>query len=242
MEECASVQTLCVFMTKILRLEALVCGEHGGGNGEAIRACSLRLDNHRATMDDFYARIRTQEWYHDLSEQEEEDMQQSIARDEGHDTNAENQPGVENRPQESMERQNPRPPHASRSNDATALTDEAIQQGIQRLFVAYNQYVTLVAQTDDRLEQFRAAVRRDALELALKVQRTSQDLQHQGQSVEQIKRTLFDVVQGKVDHLEEKFRMFGDHLDGITQTIDRNQVCVLGPDPYSHDLLGKNWC
>ena len=30
------------------------------------------------------------------------------------------------------------------------------------------------------------------------------------------------MVQGKVDHLEEKFRMFGDHLDGITKTIDRN--------------------
>ena len=234
MEECTSVQTLREFMTKILRLETLVCGDHGGIIGEAIRACNMRLDNHKATMDDFYARIRTQEWYHDLSEQEsEEEMQQSVAQNEGHDTNAENQPGVENRlpgrrrirshaPQRRIQRQNPRLPQASRSNDATALTDEAIQQGIQRLFAAYNQCVTRVAQTDDRLEQFRAAIRRDALELALKVQRTSQDLQHQGQSVERIKRTLFDVVQGKVDHLEEKFRMFGDHLDGITKTIDRN--------------------
>ena len=99
MEECASVQTLREFMTKILRLETLVCGEHGGIIGEAMRACNVRLDNHKATMDDFYARIRTQEWYHDLSEQEsEEGMQQSSARNEGHDTNAENQPGLENRP------------------------------------------------------------------------------------------------------------------------------------------------
>ena len=37
----------------------------------------MRLDNHKATMDDFYARIRTQDWYHDLSEQEsEEEMQE----------------------------------------------------------------------------------------------------------------------------------------------------------------------
>ena len=211
-------------MTKILRLETLVCGEHGGIIGKAIRACNLRLHNHKATMDDFYARIRTQEWHHDLSEQEsEEDMQQSIARDEGHDTNAENQPGVENRPpsrrrlrshapQRRIQRQNHRPPQASRSTDVTALTSEAIQQGMQRLFAAYNQCVTRVAQTDDRLEQFRAAVRCDALELALKVQRTGQDLHNQGQSVERINRTLFGVVQGKVDHLEEKFRMFGDHI------------------------------
>ena len=93
---------------------------------------------------------------------------------------------------------------------------------MQRLFVAYNQCVTRVAQTDDRLEQFRSAIRRDALELTLNVQRTSQDLQHQGQRVERIKCTLFDEVQVKVNHLEEKIRMFGDHVDGVTKTIDKN--------------------
>ena len=71
-------------------------------------------------------------------------------------------------------------------------------------------------------EQFRAAIRRDALDLALEVQRISQDLQHQGQGMGRIRHTLFDLVQEKVDHLEEKFRMFGEHLDGITKTVDRN--------------------
>ena len=61
MEECASVQTPREFMTKILRIETLVCGDHGGIIGEAIRACNMRLDNHKATMDDSYARIRTQD-------------------------------------------------------------------------------------------------------------------------------------------------------------------------------------
>ena len=64
-------------------------------------------------------------------------------------------------------------------------------------------------------------IRRDAL-LTLNVQRTSQDLQHQGQSVARIKRTCFDEVQGKVNHLEDKLHMFGDHMDGITKTIDKN--------------------
>ena len=92
-EECASVHTLREFMTKILRLESLMCGEQGGSVGEATCACNRRLDNHKATMDDFYARIRIQDWYHDLSEQEDDEVtQQSATRAEGHDTNAENQP------------------------------------------------------------------------------------------------------------------------------------------------------
>ena len=45
-EECTSVQTLREFVHRILRLEALFCGNHGGIIGEAIRACNLRLDSH----------------------------------------------------------------------------------------------------------------------------------------------------------------------------------------------------
>ena len=88
---------------------------------------------------------------------------------------------------------------------------------MQRLFVACNQCVTRVAQTDDRLEQFRSAIRRDALAIAL-----NEDLQHQKQSVEQIQRTLFDEVQEKVNNLDERLRMVIDHTEGIAKTIDRN--------------------
>ena len=41
-EECASAHTVREFMTKILRLESLVCGEQGGIVGEAIRASGFR--------------------------------------------------------------------------------------------------------------------------------------------------------------------------------------------------------
>ena len=44
----------------------------------------------------------------------------------------------------------PPPPQAQSSDEATALTHDVLQQGMQRLFVAYNQCVTRVAQTDDR--------------------------------------------------------------------------------------------
>ena len=84
-EECASVHTLREFMPKILRLESMLSGENGGAIGEAIRACNRRIDNHRDVMDDFYARISIQDWYHDISDQEG-------------GAEAENQPGMENRP------------------------------------------------------------------------------------------------------------------------------------------------
>ena len=156
-EECASVRTLREFMTKILRLESMLCGEHGGVIGEAIRACNRRLYNHRATMDDFYARISIQDWYHDLSDQEDdEEARLSTPRAENRDGNAENQSGVENRPpgrrrirgqapHRRFQRTMPRPPPpAQGSNETTALTPEMIQQAMQRLFVAYNQCVTRV--------------------------------------------------------------------------------------------------
>ena len=103
------------------------------------------------------------------------------------------------------------------------MTDEAIQQGIQRLYASYHQCVTQVAQVDDRFEQFRAAIRQDALELALKVQRISQDLQHQGRGIEQIRHTLYDMVQDKVDNLEDRFRKFTEFTHEITATVDRNE-------------------
>ena len=95
-EECASVHTLREFMSKIHRLESMLSGEHGGVIGEAIRACNRRFDNHRATMDDFYARISKQDWCHDLSEQEDNEDSRLSTRDAN--ANAENQSGVENRP------------------------------------------------------------------------------------------------------------------------------------------------
>ena len=123
-------------------------------------------------------------------------------------------------PQRRFQRPLPRPPpppQSSSSDNATTLTNDAIQQGMQRLFAAYNQCVSRVAQTDDRLEQFRSAIRRDALELTLNMQRASQDLQNQGQSIERIKHTLYDEMRKKVNHMESQYRMVCDHIDGVTQ-------------------------
>ena len=73
-------------------------------------------------------------------------------------------------------------------------SDATMQQRMQRLHASDHQCVTRIDQVGDRLEQFRAAVRQDALEMALTVQRVSQDPHNQGQSMEQIRNTLFNTV------------------------------------------------
>ena len=134
------------------------------------------------------------------------------------------QEGVELEDRRRFQRTMPQPPlpPAQGSNETTTFTPEIIQQGMQRLFVAYNQCVTRVAQVDDRLEQFKAAIRRDALELALSIKRANQDLQQQGLSVERIQHTLLDEIQEKMTHVEETLRMFSEHMDTVAKT-DKNE-------------------
>ena len=218
---CAMEHNLETLRTRLLRLESMLSGERGGVIGETIRACNRRIDSDRATMDDFYARISTQDWYRDLSDQEGTEEVRLSSRD----TNAENQPGMENgpsgrrrirghAPQRRFQRTMPRPPPppAHDTEETATFPPEMIQQATHRLFVAYNQCVNRVAQTDDRLEPFRSAIRRDALDIALTVQKT----------IEQIKSTLFEDVQERVKSLEERLRSVMDHEEHVTKTIDKN--------------------
>ena len=75
---------------------------------------------------------------------------------------------------------------------------EMMQQAMQRLLAAYNQCTHRVAQTDDRMEQFRSNLCRDALELALNVKRIEQDLQYQFQATARLKESVHDDVQERV--------------------------------------------
>ena len=78
-EECATVHTLREFMSKICSLEAMFTGDDGGVIFDAIRACNRRIDCQKIAMDDIYARIRTQDWYHDISDQEEDEEMENLA-------------------------------------------------------------------------------------------------------------------------------------------------------------------
>ena len=223
-EECASINTLREFMTKIQRLESMVSGEHGGVIGEAIRVCNRRIDHQQASLEDVRARIRTQDWYHELSDQEEDEEIQLSTRS----ANSENQSGVENRrverrrrglpPQLRFQRTMPRPSPPP-TQDSTV--QDTVQQAMQRFFDAYNQCVTRVTYTDDRLEQFRTAVRRDATELALTVQRTDQSVRQHRQDILQLNESLED-VQARQTNLDEHYRKVIEHEHHVNQVIDRN--------------------
>ena len=97
-----------------------------------------------------------------------------------------------------------------------------MQQAMQRLLAAHNQCTTRVAQTDDRMEQFRSNLRRDALDLALTVKRIEQDVQYQYQSTARLKQSLQNDVQERVKGLEEKLLFVMEHETHVNQTIDRN--------------------
>ena len=116
-------------------------------------------------------------------------------------------------PQRRIQRVNPRTPQVLQPFNETAETtvpDDSTQQGMQRLYVLQQQRVDRVAQVDNRLEHFRQAIRQDAFEFALTVQRVGQDLHGQAQGVEQIRHTLFNIVQEKVETLEGRFQKFDE--------------------------------
>ena len=230
-EECATVHTLREFMSKICRLEAMFTGEDGGAIFEALRACNRRIDSQKSALDDFYARIRTQDWYHDISEQEaDEEIENQLdveSRSSGRRRLRGHAP--HRRTLRQWTRPMPRPPLLENDAPTSQETDrtsegstELMQQAMQRLLAAYNQCIHRVAQTDDRMEQFRSNLRRDALELALNVKRIEQDLQYQYQATARLKQSLHDDVQERVKGLEERLRHLMDHEVHVNQTIDHN--------------------
>ena len=96
-EECISVHNVREFTRRIMRIESRI-GSTGGVIGETVRTCFMRLDSQAADLEDLRERMRTQEWYHDLSEQEGDDeVQQRLTCAEGQGVNADNQSGAENR-------------------------------------------------------------------------------------------------------------------------------------------------
>ena len=166
-EECISVQNVREFMRRIMRLEAQIGGNHGGVMGETVRSCLARLDGQAVELEDFRARLRTQEWYHDLSEQgSDEGIQHMGARTEG-------------------------------------------------------QCMDRVAQVDNRLEQFRRGIRQDALDIALTLQKVMQDVQCQGQGIEQIRHTLFDIAMEKLETLDSRFQEYDEFVQQVLAKADK---------------------
>ena len=71
-EKCISVHHVREFMHRLLQLESRL-GNTGGTIGDTLRNCVMKLDQCTAETEDLRARMREQEWYHDLSDQESDD-------------------------------------------------------------------------------------------------------------------------------------------------------------------------
>ena len=59
-------------MRRILQIESRL-GSTGGNVGDTLRQCVMRIEEHDADLEDLRARMREQDWYHDLSERESDE-------------------------------------------------------------------------------------------------------------------------------------------------------------------------
>ena len=135
-EECITVHHVREYMRRIILIERI--GNSGGVIGETLRQCQVRLDQYAASLTDLRERMRTQDWYHDLPEQESDDeIQQTLGRAETeHDNDAENRPVNRNRRRNRLIAQQRRVARAMSGVAPRVLREMEIGQTITRRFPA----------------------------------------------------------------------------------------------------------
>ena len=192
-EEYASASNFREFMTKIQRLESMLLNDGGGTVGEAIRVCTRRIDQQQATLDDVQSRVRAQEGNWEWSEE-----------------NSENIPGRDNRVPERRRRrgaqaqgifrsQMPRLQPPPQTSEAPRV--EVDQQTMNRLFGAYNQCVSRVNHLENRFDEFRHAIRRDATDLAIVVHGHDQRVNEHSRDLQQLTESQVLGYPGLQEHL-----------------------------------------
>ena len=211
-EEYASASTFREFMTKIQRLESMLLTDGGGAVGEAIRLCNRRIDQQQATLDDVRNRVRTQE-----------------ANPEGSEENSENICGRENRTMDRRRRRvipsqeiwrspMPRPPPPPQVSEMPRADPD--QQASSRLFTAYNQCVSRTGQLENRFDQFRFEIRRDATEMALVLQGHEQRVSTHSRELRQLHES-HEEMQGRITGIDNLSKTIIDHDHHVTQEFDR---------------------
>ena len=211
-EEYASASSFREFMTKIQRLESMLSSDGGGTVGEAIRRCTRRIDQQQAILDDVQSRVRAQE-----------------ASMEWSDENSENVSGRENRTTDRRRRRGipsqaiwrspmPRPPPPPQTSEMPRT--EIDQQALSRLFTAYNQCVGRTGHLENRFEQFRFDLRRDATDMALLLQDHDQRVTSHTREIGQLTRSL-EEVQSRIAGLETISKKIVEHDHHVTQQFDK---------------------
>ena len=79
-----------------------------------------------------------------------------------------------------------------------------------------------------RLEQFRHEIRKDVPDTALTLQRVMQDVQGQGQGVEQVRHTLFGTAMEKLGTLDARFQKYDEFMQQVPAKTDKqgHEVCT----------------
>ena len=97
---------------------------------------------------------------------------------------------------------------------------DADQQALSRLFTAYNQCVGRTGQLENRFDQFRFEIRRDATEMALILQGHEQRVSTHSRELRQLHES-HEEMQSKITGLDNLSRTIIDHDHHVTQEFDR---------------------
>ena len=81
--------------------------------------------------------------------------------------------------------------------------------------------MTRAKHIEDRLEQFRAAVHRDATDLAIAVHRTDHGVKEHSQNIRRLTESL-EEVHHRLKGLDEYYQKIVQHEHHVSQTIDQN--------------------
>ena len=213
-EECISAHHVLEFMRRIMQTESRI-GNIGGIIGDTLRHCLMRLDQCTADLEDLRDRVREQEWYHGLSEQESDDeIQRILARTEGQDTGAENRRSAENRPinrdrrRPRMTAQQRRAPSVMNGRAPRVLPpqedvqmpevhEDTLQQRLQRLTASQRQNAESLNQVNSRIDQLRHDFWEATVESTLAIQSVMQQVRGQGQGVERLRHVFFQHRDGQ---------------------------------------------
>ena len=244
-EECVSAQNMREFVRRIILIETRL-GNCCGVIGEAIRNCIMRLDRHKADLDDLRARMRTQDWYRDLSEQKsDEEMQRMLARAEGQGVNAENQSGIENRsncrhrrspknhaPQgripRTMNEGAPLGPQPQGAVNLPAVNEDPTQHRLQHVAATQQQCANQMTSLEARVEQLKFEFRKAMVDSTLALQTVVAEVRGQGQGMERIHHTLYNVAMEKLDERNARFQRHDDVMQQVLTKTDkqRHDVCT----------------
>ena len=113
----------------------------------------------------------------------------------------------------------PRPPPPPQASESSRV--EVDQQSMNRLFGAYNQCVSRTNQLENRFDQFRHAIQRDAIDLAIVVHGHDQRVTGHCQEIRQLSEAV-EEAQARITGLDTLSKKMLEHDHHVNQTIDRN--------------------